>query len=868
MQEDMNTGETRGDEPDSNGTEFSSTDDEPVQTKAHSLDESVALSQKQGSATSETSSEMPSGRKTLRPWSVFDTPAGEHSLPGDTLSDPSACLPLAPASETARVVVEQEEKTVKASDCVGHKAKAVSPQVPDVSDAKEVDAREENSTARDAAPRDHVDHVDGGTTVPLQQTVSAASASSHPESTAVSEEGGEVVAVPVAEEVDSVISGVVHRSVRRVQQSRRRRVPSGTNEVETPPASVKPVKPVKPARKKPSAKKNRALLPSPPEGNAGNGAAKTPAKIVSKKRVEKKKESSKKKESPDAAPAVDSQEATSQKSASVEATPVDVVPSVSGGRNDKNSENSAGKTKEENGRVAQEPANGTISRRVERTVGRSSRRRLRSQGQNSRPVGHVKNPAKSATPGAPSARKESGSVKPTPPEKPAREVNRARKETGGQNEGAKWKFVARAGNKDKIDDRSRSQMLIHVEDDRIQVSVLEGRTVVEHYVSDRHTQSIAGNIYLGKVQNVLPGMEAAFVDIGTPKNAVLYAGDVRFVAEEFDGPHPRIEDILDIGQSVLVQVVKDPMGSKGARLTTEVSLPGRFLVLLPESDSTGISRRLPETERERLRDILRRIRPEGYGVIVRTAAEDTTEEQLKVDLERLEDLWQEVYRTATKANPPVLVYEEPELFIRTVREFFTADFRRLVVNDKAVHKQIVSYLEAYESQLVDRVEYYDATEDIPLFQRYHVIDQIKTGLGRKIWLPSGGSLVFDFSEALTVIDVNTSKNVGKSSLEETVFQNNLEAAEEIAKQLRLRDIGGIIVIDFIDMEVKKNREAVLSAFKDAIARDKTKTQVYDISELGLVEMTRKNVSEGLLEAFSHKCESCEGRGILVEEEFR
>lgn len=417
---------------------------------------------------------------------------------------------------------------------------------------------------------------------------------------------------------------------------------------------------------------------------------------------------------------------------------------------------------------------------------------------------------------------------------------------------------------DEERERTRGQMLVYVQDDKIQVAILEGRTLVEHYVAHRRAQSIAGNVYLGKVQNVLPGMEAAFVDIGTPKNAVLYAGDVRYAQDEFPGKQPRIEDVLEVGQSVLVQVVKDPMGSKGARLTTEISLPGRFLVLVPESESTGISRRLADRERERLRDMLKKLRPEGFGVIVRTAAEETTEAQLKTDLDRLEDLWHETYRLATRVNPPHLVYEEPDLVIRTVREIFSADFRRLIVDDTEVHARICEYLGEYEPDLVPRVQLYE--DDMPLFRRYHVTEQLKQALSRKVWLPSGGSLVFDRGEALTVVDVNTSKNVGKSSLEETVYQNNLEAAEEIARQLRLRDIGGIIVIDFIDMEIKKNRDAVLKAFRRAVAQDKTKTQVYEISELGLVEMTRKNVSEGLIENFSRSCPECNGRGVIIDDD--
>ena len=415
------------------------------------------------------------------------------------------------------------------------------------------------------------------------------------------------------------------------------------------------------------------------------------------------------------------------------------------------------------------------------------------------------------------------------------------------------------------EEKVRSQMLVQCREDRIQVAVLEGRTLVEHYVAHTHSQSIAGNIYLGRVQNVLPGMEAAFVDIGTPKNAVLYAGDVGYTPDEFEGKKPRIEHILAPGSSILVQVVKDPMGSKGARLTTEISLPGRFVVLVPEDDSMGISRRLPDAERERLRRILEQARPQGYGIIVRTAAEGASEEELRHDLQRLEALWHDVYRTATRANAPALVYEEPELVIRVVREHFSAEYRRLVVDDQDVYDRIVGYLGEYDPDLLKRVQHYDG--EMSLYRRYHVAEQLRRALDRKVWLPSGGCLVFDKSEALTVIDVNTAKNVGKSSLEETVFQNNLEAADEIARQLRLRDIGGIIVIDFIDMEIRKNRDAVLKAFRDAVGKDKTKTQVYDISALGLVEMTRKNVSEGLIENFSRTCPECSGRGLLIEEDF-
>ena len=455
-----------------------------------------------------------------------------------------------------------------------------------------------------------------------------------------------------------------------------------------------------------------------------------------------------------------------------------------------------------------------------------------------------------------------------PPNGGGRDHNKGggRDQNKGGNAKNKTRSAAESGSESEPDkdDRVRSQMLVHVDGGKVHVAILEGRTLVEHYVTHRHAQSIAGNIYLGKVQNVLPGMEAAFIDIGTSKNAVLYVGDVRVVPDEGGSKKRRIEDILEVGQPVLVQVVKDPMGAKGARLTTDISLPGRFVVLVPEDDSTGISRRLADDERNRLRETLRKLRPDGFGIIVRTAAEQTAEAQLKLDIDALEELWHEVYTVATRANPPVLIYEEPDLVIRTVREVFSSEFRRLIVDDSEVHAAVSGYLGDFDPDLVSRVQLYD--DELPLFERYHVSEQIKQGLARKVWLPSGGSLVFDYGEALTVIDVNTAKNVGNDSLEQTVYENNLEAADEIARQLRLRDIGGIIVIDFIDMEIKKNREGVQRSFKQAMNRDKTKTQVYEISELGLVEMTRKNVSEGLLGNFSKLCTECDGTGRVVQED--
>ncbi len=402
------------------------------------------------------------------------------------------------------------------------------------------------------------------------------------------------------------------------------------------------------------------------------------------------------------------------------------------------------------------------------------------------------------------------------------------------------------------------------------IGVLEGRQLIEHYVStptDDNT-SIDGNIYLGRVQNVLPGMEAAFIDIGTPKNGVLYRGDVAYDANDVEGGEkPRIERVLHNGQAIIVQVTKNPIAHKGARLTQEVSLAGRFVVMVPGQPQTyGISKRLPDDERKRLRRVLDRLRPADAGLIVRTAAEGATEEELERDMLRLNAQWQQISTIAKKAKPGSLLYKEPQLAIRLIREEFTKEFRGVVIDNAAMYEEVKSYIDAIAPELAERVEFYDAeAENLPVFEKFHVHEQLHKALDRKVWLPSGGSLVIERTEALTVIDVNTGKNVGTSNLEETVYRNNLEAAEVVARELRLRDIGGIIVIDFIDMEIKRNREAVEDAFRQALARDKTRTQIFPISELGLVEMTRKRVSEGLVEAFSSTCPHCNGRGFVVDE---
>ena len=412
-------------------------------------------------------------------------------------------------------------------------------------------------------------------------------------------------------------------------------------------------------------------------------------------------------------------------------------------------------------------------------------------------------------------------------------------------------------------------MCVQVREGITQVAVLEGRNLIEHYVSRPadDVSQIHGNIYLGRVQNVLPGMEAAFVDIATPKNAVLYRGDVQYDAEDIESGEadPRIEQILKNRQTILCQVTKNPIGAKGARLTQEVSLPGRFVVLIPNSTTYGISKRLPDDVRRRLRNILDKVKPEGHGLIVRTAAEHATEAELTADMRLLLEQWNRIEGLAKGAKKPTLLHREPELAVRVIREEFNADYRGVVIDDRRLFEEVRDYVAAFNPELADRVEYYDAeAEGLALFERHHVHEQVHKALDRKVWLPSGGSLIIEHTEALSVIDVNTGKNVGTSNLEETVFNNNLEAAEEIAKQLRLRDIGGIIVIDFIDMEVKANRSKVIETFRDALARDKTRTQVFDISELGLVEMTRKRIGEGLLTEFSEECPNCSGRGVVVD----
>jgi ribonuclease E len=436
--------------------------------------------------------------------------------------------------------------------------------------------------------------------------------------------------------------------------------------------------------------------------------------------------------------------------------------------------------------------------------------------------------------------------------KPAASTRLSRARTPGRRRREHAAPVARVTDK---------TMLITEIGDRDQIAVLEDRLLVEHYITRSGARSMVGNIFLGKVQNVLPGMEAAFVDVGRGRNAVLYAGEVSY-DEEVDGETPRIEHVLRAGQNVLVQVTKDPMGGKGARLTQEISLPGRFLVLVPDSEVFGISRRLPDKERARLKDILKKVRPPEHGVIVRTAAEGADAEDLTADLERLVVTWQAIAKSAKRGHAPRVLYEEPELTVRVVRDLFTGgEFKEMITDSVPVHDQVVAYLKEVAPDLLSKVHMH--TGPLPILEAYHVVEQIHKALERKVWLPSGGYIVIDRTEAMTVIDVNTGKHVGKANLEETVTKTNVEAAEEIARQLRLRDIGGIIIIDFIDMLLERNRDKVNQTLTAAMAQDKTRSQVFDIGPLGLLEVTRKRVSAGLLESFSETCPTCEGRGILL-----
>ena len=411
------------------------------------------------------------------------------------------------------------------------------------------------------------------------------------------------------------------------------------------------------------------------------------------------------------------------------------------------------------------------------------------------------------------------------------------------------------------------QMLVRQKDGRIQIGVLEDGVLAEHFVSKTQQDSLIGNVYLGKVQNVLPSMEAAFVDIGRGRNAVLYAGEVNWDVTGLDGVPRKIENALKPGDSVLVQVTKDPIGHKGARLTSQVSLPGRFLVYVPGGSMTGISRKLPDTERARLKKILKDKLPEGAGVIVRTAAEGASEEELTHDINRLRAQWEEIQEKANsrKVLAPEMLYQEPDLMIKTVRDVFNEDFTAMIVQGENAWDSIEAYVTYVAPDLVSRLQQWDSADD--LFDHYRINEQLAKALDRKVYLPSGGSLVIDRTEAMTVVDVNTGKFTGSGgNLEETVTKNNLEAAEEIVRQLRLRDIGGIIVIDFIDMVLESNRDLVLRRLIECLGRDRTKHQVAEVTSLGLVQMTRKRLGTGLLEVFSEPCEHCAGRGLVVHDQ--
>jgi len=406
-------------------------------------------------------------------------------------------------------------------------------------------------------------------------------------------------------------------------------------------------------------------------------------------------------------------------------------------------------------------------------------------------------------------------------------------------------------------------MVIRDQDGLDQIAILEDGLLVEHYVARRTQSSMVGNIYLGRVQNVLPSMEAAFVDVGRGRNAVLYAGEVNWDAVGLEGKPRRIESALKSGDPVLVQVTKDPIGHKGARLTSQITLAGRYLVLIPSGSMMGISRKLPDKERARLKKILKAVVPSGSGVIVRTAAEGATEEQIRDDVARLTRQWEDIEkkRTNTK-SAPTLLRGEPELAVRVVRDIFNEDFSKLIIEGRDTYATVKEYVDELSPELSDRVEQWVGTEDV--FHAHRIDEQLAKGMDRKVWLPSGGTLIIDRTEAMTVIDVNTGKFIGAGgTLEETVTRNNLEAAEEIVRQLRLRDIGGIVIIDFVDMVLESNRDLVLRRLVECLGRDRTRHQVTEITSLGLVQMTRKRVGEGLVEAFSSSCEACEGRGFIV-----
>ncbi len=494
--------------------------------------------------------------------------------------------------------------------------------------------------------------------------------------------------------------------------------------------------------------------------------------------------------------------------------------------------------------------------------GSRRRRRRRRPGEDGNGAGEAEKPARARRPRNPedeitsiggSTRLEAKKQR----RREGREAGRRRAPIVSEAE-----FLARRESVDRV-------MVIRQRDDLTQIGVLEDKVLVEHYVARESQTSLIGNVYLGRVQNVLPSMEAAFIDIGKGRNAVLYAGEVNWAAVGHkDGQQRKIESVLSSGQTILVQVSKDPVGHKGARLTGQVSLPGRFLVYVPDGNTSGISRKLPDTERNRLKAVLKQIVPDSAGVIVRTAAEGASEEELTLDVERLTARWADIEAKVKAGKSPQLLYGEPDLTLKVVRDLFTEDFGKLVVQGDDAWELVQNYVEHVAPDLKDRLERYQPEgNQKDLFTTYRVDEQIAKGLDRKVWLPSGGSLVIDRTEAMTVVDVNTGKFTGSGgNLEETVTKNNLEAAEEMVRQLRLRDIGGIIVIDFIDMVLESNRDLVLRRLVECLGRDRTRHQVAEVTSLGLVQMTRKRIGTGLVEAFGTDCDHCKGRGLVIHDQ--
>lgn len=461
-----------------------------------------------------------------------------------------------------------------------------------------------------------------------------------------------------------------------------------------------------------------------------------------------------------------------------------------------------------------------------------------------------------------------------------RRRTRNRNRDGSEDDGASTRIDAKRNRRrDGRDNRRRASlvteaeflarrenvernMVVRQKGNRTQIAVLEDGVLVEHYINQSSSGSLIGNVYLGRVQNVLPGMEAAFVDIGKGRNAVLYAGEVNWDSVGLEGQPQRIEMALKTGDTVLVQVTKDPVGQKGARLTSQISMPGRFLVYVPNNPMTGISRKLPDRERSRLKSILRQVVPEDAGVIVRTAAEGASEEELRSDVARLAAQWDDIVAKSQNANAPAILYSEPDISIKVVRDIFNEDVKKLIVSGEDAWDIVEPYVSYVAPELVERLEKHVDNEDV--FAKYRIDEQLAKALDRKVFLPSGGSLVIDRTEAMTVVDVNTGKFIGQGgNLEQTVTKNNLEAAEEIVRQLRLRDIGGIIVIDFIDMVLESNRDQVIRRLIECLGRDRTKHQVAEVTSLGLVQMTRKRIGAGLLEVFSHQCDVCNGRGVVI-----